>query len=999
MRVLILGPLEVAVAGTTVRLSGARQRKLVAALALDANRTVPVSRLVDVLWDVDPPVTAGKQVRNLAGMVRRAFAADADSLATDADGYRLRLPDNQLDAVEFERGAAAAWSLAEGGDRAAAVATARSALALWRGPMLSDLACPALAAAIAGWEERRLTLLEQCLGWELDLGGHERVLAELRELTLRFPTRERLVEHLMLALYRNGGQAESLRVFHRTRGILVDELGVDPGPRLRELQHAVLTHDPVLAGPRRSWRGPRSHLSVLVGRDGERAEVATLLGQGRLLTIVGVGGVGKSSLALTAAEDVAADFADGVVVVTLAEVRRPDEVVLAVGAVLGLVGASLDEVVQEIGRRLAGRQVLLLLDNCEHVAGACAHAVRHLLPSTTKVLATSRRPLGLAEERVWGLAGLSGADAAELFGRRAREAVPGVSLDAGDVARICRRLDGLPLALELAAARLRTLPVTELADRLEDGLSLLSAGRCGADPRHHTLAAAIEWSYRLLEPEEQLLLARLAVFVGGFTAEGAEAVCHAPPLRRAQVLPTLAALVDQSLVQTDPDRRRYRLLEAVRDYATDRLAELGETTAMADRHLDHRLAQLRDIDTAPTLVEVARAGAALPAETENLRAVLEHGFAGGRAVEATELATLAFVHWTTQNRHHTEGGRWLAAAAPYLRRCPPRVRRNAELEAAVLRMNGCDWLAAKDMFRALAARPDELDPRMHGVTVTWLTISEVRTLNPCALATAHAFFTAANRHDAGTALGADTRGLALYCHAYAQVTWGRYDAAAALYAGDAESVATSGHANAIRNHVVRSLAAYGRGDHTEGRRFADKARELFAERGPLLHGSMLHRALVPAALCEGDARPAAEAAVAGLAALYPPSMTWSAEFKVALGEAYRRAGAHGPARTLLAEGMRDGRQDYAGTLAGVVSTALLALDVGDRAFGAELSSGWERTRRGLGLPAPLGYAGLVEDRLGLDPAGSRPTCPWAEQPLRDLIEQATAWCVRRGIVR
>jgi len=208
-----------------------------------------------------------------------------------------------------------------------------------------------------------------------------------------------------------------------------------------------------------------------------------------------------------------------------------------------------------------------------------------------------------------------------------------------------------------------------------------------------------------------------------------------------------------------------------------------------------------------------------------------------------------------------------------------------------------------------------------------------------------------------------------------------------------------GHANAIRNHIVRALAAYGLGNHHEGRRQADHASELFAQRGPLLHHSMLDRALVPAARCDGDARRAAETAITELAKLYPPSMTWSAEFTIALGEAHRRAGDYAKARTLLAEGMREGRQDYAGTLPGVLSTALLAGDLGDRDTADELVEAWERLRRNLGLPAPLGYVTQVEQRLGLDPAGSQPTTPWTEEPLRNLIQRATTWCENRTSAR
>jgi predicted ATPase/DNA-binding SARP family transcriptional activator len=978
---MLLGPLEVWLDGQRVPLGGARAEKLLAALALEAGHTVPVERLVDVLWDDDPPATAPRQVRNIAASLRRLLT---DGLVADGPGYRL--DGVRIDAHVFvehlERARAA-------GDRATAAKEIRAALGLCRGPALSGIGSRLLASAAVELDERRLGALEECVELELELGLHRELVGELSALVAAYPMRERFTAQLMLALYRCGRVGDALAAYRELRARLAAELGVDTSPELAGLESAILRVDPTLQTPALAagWRGPRSHLTVLVGRERERAEVGELLRHARLVTLVGVGGVGKSSLALSVAED--SEHADGVVVVALASLCEADEVVLAIGSVLGISGTTTEEVARECERHLASRRLLLVLDSCEHVAAACADMVRRLLaqsPGLT-VLTASRRPLGLAEEVVYALDGLAGDSAADLFRRRAEQARPGVELDAAQVARICVRLDGLPLALELAATRLRALPLRELADRLDQNLGLLSVGRGGADPRHATLTAAIEWSHRLLDPLEQRLLARLSVFRGGFTALEAEEVCGRPPLSRDRVLPTLAGLVDHSVVQPYPEEARYRLLAAVREFAAGRLESMGEAVEVAGCHLDYRLAQFRQLYREPTLQDIAIAGMAVWPEPGNLRAALEHGVTEGRPADVLELTSLVFLHWMVRRTHHVEGDRWLDAGWPHLDSCVPPVRRRARMCRAIIELDRCELLRTRELLRPIASDTDLDDPHIQGELLSMLTVAELRTLNPEALDTG-ADFLAKYRDLPDT----EQVVLAAYSLAYALVTWGRYEEAARLCEEYAERADTVSAACAGRYFATRTRAEYGRGNFLRAREFAERAERSFASPANFAHPSVLYRALVYGALVDGDARDTAARALRSLRALYPPSMDRSAEFGVLLAEAHRRAGEHDAALALLAKGLRGGGQDYSAMMPGVLSAALLATDLGDHDVAHGLLFDWDRIRRALGLPVPQGFETVVANRYGVDLSLTSPTGPWTEEPLAELVDLAAAWC-------
>ena len=417
----------------------------------------------------------------------------------------------------------------------------------------------------------------------ISLGRHGELCAEIEALVGEHPFRERLWEQWMLTLYRSGRQADALRAYQRVRRLLGDELGIEPGDSLRRLEDAILAHDPAL-----DWALERSAPSVvrppvdrstgnlppappqLFGRSDAVADIAGRLQTTRILSLVGVGGVGKTSVSLAVAHAVRDRYPDGVWFVELAPVSEADSVAVVVAGAFNHQAQSGVTVSESVGRLLARKEALLVLDNCEHVLDGVSAFVELLIRSTSSldVLLTSREGLGVAEEQQITVAPLptDGAEAAaiELFVARASQIVDSFEIDetnVHDVIAICHELDGLPLAIELAATRVRTLAPAEIRERLSDRLRLLSGGR-GRAERHQTMRRTVEWSYQLLTPAESVLLNRLSVFAGGFTLAAAEDVCDGPPLERDAVLDALDSLVAKSLVVAEVRRGTTRLSPA-----------------------------------------------------------------------------------------------------------------------------------------------------------------------------------------------------------------------------------------------------------------------------------------------------------------------------------------------------------------------------------------------------------------------------------------------------
>jgi predicted ATPase/DNA-binding SARP family transcriptional activator len=604
LEVAVLGELAVVRDGTPVPVTGRGRRALLALLAARAGHVVTIERIVDGLWGDDPPASAVKVVQTHVSQLRRMLEPDHGDwkvLVTHPSGYALAVEPDAVDAARFETAVRAASEL----PLAAAVDPLRAALALWRGPPFAGIDRPFALVEATRLEQLRASALSRCLAGELARGRHQEVEPELRSLVAERPLDESLAELLMLALYRGGHQAEALGVHAELRRRLAEELGADPGPSIARLHERILRHDPHLDRTPDSLTAGRSNLgedggnlptarSSFVGRRQEVAHVAGMVRGHRLTTLVGAGGAGKTRLALRAAADAANAF-DSVWLVALGALEDADHLD---GHCLTQLGIT-DQMDRPPGETLRGwigdRHLLLVLDNCEHVAAAVAGLADRLLADCPNlhVLATSRQPLRCPGEQQWRVPTLrvpasadvhsvATSEAGALFVERASEAQPDFSLNettAPAVHQICRRLDGIPLAIELAAVRMATMSAGDLAAGLDNRFRLLTAGNRTALPRHRTLLATTDWSYDLLTAEQQRLLCRLSVFVADFDADAAADVCGSPPLDRRDVPGLLADLVDHSLVEAREIRgrwSRYQLLETVREYGRERLGEKAE---------------------------------------------------------------------------------------------------------------------------------------------------------------------------------------------------------------------------------------------------------------------------------------------------------------------------------------------------------------------------------------------------------------------------------------
>ncbi|WAL71551.1 BTAD domain-containing putative transcriptional regulator [Kitasatospora sp. YST-16] len=688
--------------GTPVALGGARLRALLAALALRQGRPVPAELLADEVWADEPPQDAAAALQTLVGRLRRTVGRA--EIGSGPAGYWLTDP--RTDVAEFQRRSADGARALQGGDPAAAAEQLTAALALWRGPALADL--PDRTAPAARLESQRAEARRHRLTADLALGRTAEVTAELAELCRDHPFDEQLQALQLRALRAAGRTAEALGRYEEVRRTLAEELGTDPGPELRALHRELLTADaPPAPAPAPAPAPPaaapatgnlRPGRTSFVGRDGELATVADALTAGRLTTLTGPGGSGKTRLSVEAGriEQDAARWPGGVWQIELAPLEDPAAVPDAVASALGLretvlhTGGAVAEAI-EGGRKdpvsrlvdhLGRRRVLLLLDNCEHVVQAAADLADRLLadcPGVT-VLATSREPLGVPGESVLPVEPLPDPSALRLLAERGAAARPGFRTDQDPAAcaELCRRLDGLPLAIELAAARLRGLTPRQLADRLDSRFALLTAGSRTLLPRQQTLRAVVDWSWDLLGKRERAVLRRLSVFAGGCTLEAAEqVVADGALVRREEVADLLLSLVDKSLLVAGlGEQPRYWMLETIHEYAAERLAEAAEPDT-ADRHTRHyrelaRTAHL-NLHGPGQLDELAR----LDREQENLRAALRRAVDTGQEQEGLALALAMAGYWMLRD-YRTESRTWYEAVSalgpdPYADGAPPPV--------------------------------------------------------------------------------------------------------------------------------------------------------------------------------------------------------------------------------------------------------------------------------------------------------------------------------------
>ncbi|MEU7836291.1 BTAD domain-containing putative transcriptional regulator [Nonomuraea sp. NPDC049129] len=701
---MLLGPFETrADDGRPIEIPGTKLRALLARLALEAGRVVPVEVLIAAIWGDEPPAGSANALQALVSRTRRLVGAA--TIESQPPGYRLAIEPAEVDVTRFEK-------LVSVGDLAAL----RAAESLWRGPAFAEFAdLPFAAHEGVRLAELRLSAAEQRL--ELELAEGADVLAELRPLAAAHPLRERLQGLLMRALYAAGRQADALDAYERTRRTLADELGVDPSAELAEVHLSLLRHDPRHQPRRRTRRtNLRAQVTSFVGREEELAQLTKALEAARLVTVVGPGGAGKTRLATEVAQRSAELAPDGVWLVELAAVTEPLDVAHAVLTAIGARDSGwfepaptdgtpargtpdrdapdrdaaahdapardvIDRLAQALDRlseELDGRRVLLVLDNCEHVVSAVAHLADRLLGACPdlRVLATSRESMAIAGESLYPIPPLEWPAAAvrdprsypavRLFVERAALVRPGFVLNEDNtstVVEICGRLDGMPLAIELAAARMRALSVEQIAAKLDDRFRLLSSGSRTALPRHQTLQAVVDWSWDLLSGRERELAMLLAAFPGGATLDALETVGgHAADTPQgasgphaADVLAVLTALVDKSLVEPSGDR--YRMQETVRSYGMARLTEAGQDRAVRDRHARYFLRFAETADPELRKADQLHWLARLRAEDDNVLAAMRLAAEVGDAELGVRLLAAVWWFWYLEGRS-LEGMHW-----------------------------------------------------------------------------------------------------------------------------------------------------------------------------------------------------------------------------------------------------------------------------------------------------------------------------------------------------
>jgi predicted ATPase/DNA-binding SARP family transcriptional activator len=772
VHVALLGPLEVRTdgdPGETLEVAGARLRALLIMLALHPGQLVTASQLIDGLWPREMPAGAGNALQALVSRLRRALPEAV--IESRPAGYQLKIDPRSTDIVRFEDLVAAGRAQLRD-DPAAAGQTLRQALALWRGPALADVAETDFGqAAIARLDEVRLTAIEQRVDADLRTGNTASLVAELEGLVVAHPMREPLAARLMRALNAAGRRGAALEVYEQTRKRLVNQLGVEPSAELAALHLDILRDEP-LAEPDPETPRPaspvsnhtshkstnlRAELTSFVGRDAELRQVAELLGAYRLITLTGPGGAGKTRLAVEAARAELPATPDGVWLVELAPVTDPADVTSAVLSALGLREQVLvsptrarrpmpetplppDELSRLLSA-LASKRTLLVLDNCEHLVAAAAALADRVLAACpqVRIMATSREPLNITGEALWTVGPLTlppdpaatslSAErsvvhdfaSVRLLTQRARAVVPSFAVthdNAPAVAAICRALDGMPLAIELAAARLRTMAPEQIEARLGDRFQLLSSGSRTAMPRHQTLRAVVDWSWDLLDDAERALWRRFSVFTGGATLEAAEQVCCGSGLPAARVLDLLTALAEKSLLTVRHDPPRYRMLEIIRAYGQERLAEAGESDEVREAHAQYftRLAEASQdhLLRAEQLDWLEK----LSADQDNLHAAIRGAVAVGDGPAAVRLAAALGWYWSLRSMK-VEGAELIGEAVSVPGAVAVADPENLAVAYAMgallamdtpLRATGLDWL---DRAAALAARiTDPVNPIM-----------------------------------------------------------------------------------------------------------------------------------------------------------------------------------------------------------------------------------------------------------------------------------------------
>jgi predicted ATPase/DNA-binding SARP family transcriptional activator len=737
LEVSVLGTFEATQAGRRIAVRGATERALLVRLALDGNRPVGNSRIVDDIWGDQAPRRPKQAIHALVFRLRQALGDAAAALRTSDRGYSLRLAPDALDLWRFEALVTRGRRAHADDDLDAAARHLTGALAVWRGDALAGLDdYPFVPPRARQLEENRFETLIERIEVDLARGQHGHLIPELEALVLERPTHEGLCRLLVIALYRCGRQVDALAAYDGLRKRLSGEFGIDPSVPLQELEIEVLRQD-----TRLDWRAPaarlpanaagltipgdaaprRDHgrgslpypLTSFIGRESELAEITALIGGHRLVTVCGPGGCGKTRLAIAAGHRLTRDRE--VRFVRLEGLTDFGLVPVAVAEALGVrLGAGHSDTA-ELAEALAGRDVVVVLDNCEHVLQPCADLVMAVLESAQDVrfLLTSREQLGLPGEVVWRLSSLAApgpddpperfecSDAVRLFLDRAATAVastgPPGQAELPAVAEVCRRLDGIPLAIELAAARLSTLSLEQLAQRLADRFSVLDTGSRTALPRHRTLLAAMAWSHDLLDEQERALLRRLSVFASAFPLEAAEVVCAGGAVGYADVCDLLARLAAKSLVVVERDDGdvEYRMLNTIREYAGSLLVDVAERREVAQRHHDWCLALATQAARALHDGDQRRWARRMNSSMDDIRAALD--WALGPDGTTVALATHMWQVWERRGQYR-EGRQWIERVLARGAHALPGERASLLLGAAVFACCNDDYPASQRYF-------------------------------------------------------------------------------------------------------------------------------------------------------------------------------------------------------------------------------------------------------------------------------------------------------------
>ncbi|RJQ80244.1 AfsR/SARP family transcriptional regulator [Pseudonocardiaceae bacterium YIM PH 21723] len=984
----VLGPLVVLDQNTEVLTGlGKLQQRLLAALLVGDDRPTSPEFLIDLIWaeDDDGATTAALQahISRVRAKLRQALG-DSVALEYTSQGYRLHRPPGSLDLERFRTLLAAEEF--------------QAAAELWRGPALANLSEDVRTRLGApSLDQQYLDCVRSLAAQTRRTGSPADALPFLEPAVQAFPLDEPTHAELMLSLAAAGRQADAHAAFTAIRDRLREELGADPGPQLADAHQRILDR----TQPEENWIGIRPPAVRLIGRDAEVTGLNDLLDSHRLVTITGPGGGGKTSLAL---HGLAARDHHTVVALPMASITSKPELVSALGALLELSAPSEDALLALVRDWFTERAAVLLLDNAEHLLEVTADLVDDLLRNCPRltVLVTSRQPLRMPGELAWTLPPLALTDprrpdpdspALALFLQRARDSDPTADLsDLSAAARICHQVDGLPLALELAAARVRALSVGQIAGRLTGGLGLLAPGQRGGDARHRHLDATIEWSYQLLEPAERTVLEQISVFPSGFTPEAAEHVVQVD----GDVLNTLVELIEKSLViaYQDGPERRFRLLTAVREFGW---AKLADQEGVATRHFRWRLRKARELWQMPEFLErVAEARAWTPylADTQ---AAIRFGMSRGLWCEVTECVVSLFDVWIVHPGYMEQALDWFTQLAEHLDDCPAWLRVTALSHQASFAARARRYAEAVPLYeRAWAAAesvPDsDIDLREKcDVLGAYLSLCAA-CLRPVRPELERRLAEIAEAHTS------DTSAFARRGRGNRILLAGRYaELREFLTDPQTHKAASRGWLGEYYGQLALTEIALGNED--AALRHVDRLRGLIGKAGSpgntqsevvQLGQTLLGLGQPDAALLELDT------AIARYEQTWP-SFNQLGMAQPTLAESLRRTGQLKLALLALRRGMSigAGSQRFEYHLPAVLVAAAIALNLGDAENADRLAGLWDAVRRDLGLAVPVGYHDAART-LGLDlaaPSGHPDPRAWDPLVLQNTIELAEAWVI------